>query len=235
MNYHSKKKVNHLLFGPDGNRRWAKENNVSFEEAYDIAAKRVSDVMTWCFEDNLVDELSLWLLQEYNLERSSEHVKPVIKAVMNCITYVAENPIIKEKGLQLRITGELDSFFSVYEGKRNELEKLLEKSEYNKGSVVNILVSYNGSKELDRATKKCIEGGVTPDLNNLSRNWSVSPVTLFFRTGQPDGFNRLSDYFPGIEQARLISTPIYPQNLSKDILYSVIKSFNEIKDSYDKL
>jgi undecaprenyl diphosphate synthase len=225
----------HLIFAPDGNRRWAKENQASFQQAYDIGARKASDVVTWCFQEDMIDELSLWILHEYNLERKAEHIKPLTKAVMDCIAYVSENPIMEEKQLQRRIVGELDSFFSKYEGHRDELDRLLERTREHKGKVVNVLVSYNGSKELIRAAKRCIDDAVSPTLENMSVRWSISPVTLLFRTGQPSGFNRLSDYFPGVEQARLISTPEYPNNLTKGMLQSVIRSYINLKDSYDRL
>ncbi len=228
-------RIKHLMYGPDGNRRYAAEKGISFADAYNIAARRLVDFTRWCFEDEPVDELSLWVMQEYNLDRPPEQIKPITRAIMDCIGYVCKSDIVRKQDIQVNVVGELDRFFDVYDGDMSELNAFLTHVKDNSGRKLNFIFPYNGSKELARAWKRCDEDGIEPTFANLSQRWSIPLVTLFLRSGQPDGFNRLSDYYPGIEQARLISTPTYPQELTQKELHEIIESFLNLKDSFEKL
>ena len=224
--------IKHLLYGPDGNRRYAREKGISFAKAYDIDAKKIVEVVKWCFEDHPVEELSLGILEEYNLERPLKHIKPLKKFVIDFIGYLCKSDVVRNLNLQVRIVGELEKFFEHYKEGKKELNVFLKEVANHQGKKINILSPYNGSKELKRAWQRCNTDGVSPTFENLSLRWSISPVTLFIRTGQPNGYNRLSDYFPGIERARLISTPTYPQELTREELNKIIYSFLTLKDRY---
>ena len=137
-------------------------------------------------------------------------------------------------GLQVRVVGEMDVFFKHYDKGREELDMALDSVNSHIGKRVNILAPYDGYKELERAMQKCIEDRVYITPSNLSERWSIPPVTLFVRTAQPDGFVRLSACFPGIEQARLISTPTYPQDFTEREFYQILDSFLNLKDSSTK-
>lgn len=58
---------------------------------------------------------------------------------------------------------------------------------------------------------------------------------LFLRAAQPAGFVRVSSYFPGQQQARLVSTQSYPHTLSRDELAAIVHRFENLKDSFDKM
>ncbi len=225
--------VKHLVFGPDGNRRYARERGISYAEAYDIAARKVVDATGWWFKNGHIEELSIWALQEYNLERPREQIGPLTRAVMDCIGYVCKSDVVQNNDLQVRVIGEVDSFLDSFEGDKDELSHYLQTVKNHQGKAVNILTAYNGSKELKRAWGRCEKDGVEPTLQNLSSRWSFSPVSLFIRTGQPDGFNRLSDYYAGCEKARLLSTPKYPADLTSDDFDTMIESFRGLRDSVD--
>ncbi len=227
--------IRHLLFGPDGNRRYAKEHGISFEEAYDITAKKIIDIIRWCFVDHPIDELSFALILDYNLNREDTHIIAGLNAAKNFFQYVSESDLLREFNLQLRTVGDLRSLFERYDINTADLDTVLEEGRTNQGKRVNILAPYSGSEELRRAWILCIKDYAEISLENLALRCSIPPVTHAIRTGQPSGIVRLSAYYPGIEQARILSTPTYPQDFTRKELDSMINIFLTLKDSYDKL
>ena len=225
-------KIPHLVYGPDGNRRYAVENKISFQEAYQLAAEKTISLVDWCFEDNLVGELSLWVLQEHNFHRLPEHIEPLIKTIVEYIKDIGDSEVVEKYDLQVNLVGEMDHFVNNH---GDALSDFMGRFSGKNGKTVNVLIAYNGSNELNRAWKKCLSEDIEPNFVNLSKNWSIPPVTLFYRTAQPNGFNRLTDYFPGVETARLSSTPTYPQDLTKKEFTGMIESYMTLKDSYDRL
>ena len=228
-------RIKHLLFAPDGNRRYAENNGISFDRSYYLAAKKCNEIIEWSFTNNLVDELSIWTLSEYNLERPSDELTILNKAVIDSVKDIVESDIVKKLDLKVNVIGELDVFFKVYNDmKREDFENMLIKTHTHKRKNINILMCYNSDKELERAMKICIKDNVKPTFYNLSLRWSFSPIDLFFRTGYPNNFNRLSHLYPGIDQARLISVPTPPQELKEQEFKEILKKFLTLKDRYVK-
>lgn len=229
-------RVKHLLFGPDGHRRWAYLNKKSLKDSYRGTSKTLINIIEWGLsEKGYVDELTLWLHQERNLEREPEEARILVEAVAYWVKDICGSKVVKDLDIQICIIGELDSFSKNFEAEKLEILSDSSKVKGHKGKKVNILVAYNGSKELNRAIQRCREKGLEIDFGNISDNWSIPKLNLFMRTGQPRNFNNISDYFPGIERARLVGTPTYPQELTKKEFDRTIKSFLTLKDSYKRM
>jgi undecaprenyl diphosphate synthase len=229
-------RIGNLVFGPDGSRRWANDHNSSFADAYKLAVRNtVEGVIDWCLDEKgMVDSLSIWAMQEYNFDRPGMQAL-IAKAFVASVEMVCGSKAVTMLDLQVEVVGELDVLFKNYDGKREDFYSPLKRTEDHKGKKIYILGPYNGSKELIRAIHKCDEKRILPTFDNLADNWRIPRIDFFLRTGQPKGFNRLSDYFPGSEKARLASTPTFAQDLTKEEFDSIIHSFLNIEDSYEKL
>lgn len=226
----------HVLFGPDGSRRYAEKEGVGFLEAYKRTSSVVTNVVEWCFEDfHCVDELTLWTLQEYNIDREPTHIEPLMNVIIPSIGMLCASDYVQRHGLQVRLVGELERLFEFGGIEDGLLQKLTQPVRPDSGKILNILFAYNGSKELRRAYQRCVTEGVEPTMENMSARWSISPVSLFIRTGQPPGFNNLSDIYPGIDRARLTSTPAYPPDLTRQEMRRMISAFLGLKDSYSRV
>ena len=148
------KTVKHLVIAPDGSRRYARDKNISLSESYELAARKGADIVRWCFEDNLVDELSFYVLAEYNLKREKDQLTPLLSSIVSGTALVCNSDITSKMGLQVRVVGEMDAFFRHYSRGREELEKALASVDSHIGKRVNILAPYDGYKELGRAMQK---------------------------------------------------------------------------------
>jgi undecaprenyl pyrophosphate synthase len=53
----------HLMFIPDGNRRWAIENNKTFCDSYYKASKKLIKIIDWTFNSKSIYKLSFVALK----------------------------------------------------------------------------------------------------------------------------------------------------------------------------
>lgn len=230
------KRVGHLLFGPDGHRRWAYLNKKSLEDSYRATSKTSTNVIEWSLsESGYVDELTLGLVLERNLERKSEEADVLIDAAVTWVEDVSYSEIVKDLDARVDVVGELDSLSKNYMDSLERILSAVDKVRGHEGKKIHILVAYNDSKELKRALQKCMQKGLEISFGNLSDNWSMPKIDLFMRTGQPRNFNNFSVYLPGIEKARLVGTPKYPQELTKKEFDKMIHSYLNLKDSYKRM
>ena len=102
-------------------------------------------------------------------------------------------------------------------------------------STNSFILSNNADQELQRALTLCQKQGNSINFASLAANWSIEPVDLFLRTGQPNGFVNLSSYWPLIERGRIIGISTYPQRLSHMEFASIIEQFRSLKDSVRKV
>ena len=43
----------HIAFIPDGNRTWARINNIPYKEAYEKGISKIGDILEWCMEKGI--------------------------------------------------------------------------------------------------------------------------------------------------------------------------------------
>jgi undecaprenyl diphosphate synthase len=225
----------HVLFGPDGNRRYAHRTGISYAESYRLLGEKLEAVAEWSIEDSKINTLSLWLLQEYNLQRPGEEVKGLTNFCETFALRIAASPIVTRHAASVCLVGELNTFFARNSLPRELLEEAIRSTQRNGGMRVNLILAYNADSELRRALESCKEDQVEPSFHNICTRWSIPPVDLFIRTGQPDGFVNLSSYWPLIERGRIISIPLCPQEFTKADYRRILHNCRNLKDSIKKV
>lgn len=71
--------VKHVGIIPDGNRRWARQNNIDLEEAYWLAMQKITDCAEVLFSAG-VQSLSVYLLSKDNILRGRDDLQAVVIA-----------------------------------------------------------------------------------------------------------------------------------------------------------
>ncbi len=71
--------VKHVGIIPDGNRRWARQNNIDLEEAYWLAMRKITDCAEALFNAG-VQSLSVYLLSKDNILRGRDDLHAVVIA-----------------------------------------------------------------------------------------------------------------------------------------------------------
>ena len=65
-----KNKLEHIALILDGNKRWAKKNNVTLKKAYKEGLKNISELITNCLKIQ-IPYLTLFALSSENIKRNS--------------------------------------------------------------------------------------------------------------------------------------------------------------------
>jgi len=226
--------VNHLLLGPDANRRYAVKNNLTLIESYGRLMDKLPEVIEWTF--NLpVNELTIALCVEYNLHRPREQVMPFLDAFADGILQLSKTDYIKKNNFCLRPFGELDVFHKVRGKDAYIFDEMIKETETRDGKRINLALAYNQDKEILRAIERCRKDNLEPTFANMESRWSIPPVDLMLRVGYPDGFVKATQFWPGIEQTRMKSHPKTLQELTQEEYTGMINEYLNLVDSYDKL
>ncbi|MBY9007255.1 MAG: di-trans,poly-cis-decaprenylcistransferase [Candidatus Lokiarchaeota archaeon] len=180
----------HVGIIPDGNRRWAKLNNLKTEIGHLNGYKSLKKIL-YNFFDAGIQYLTVYTLSLENaLNRPKDELKYIYKIIIKAIdTIIKEKDTVKNK-VRFRVIGRIELLPDEVKEKVNELHKFTEN--FNK-NFVNLLIMYDGQAEITDAIKKIVEEKINPEeINrNLVKNYLYTPdfpeVDLIIRTGMNDG------------------------------------------------
>lgn len=200
----------HVAIILDGNRRWAKKNNMSSQEGHYHGFTNLESLSDYIFSKG-VKVLSVYAFSTENFNR----VKAEVDYLMNLFVTAFKRYFETQNKNNVKI---------VFSGRReplppkvlNMIDEITEKTKDNTGAIFNICVNYGGKSEIVDATKKLchklLEGKITIDdidqeLFEKNLYNQLPPVDLMIRTS---GEQRLSNfllwqnsyaefYFPEVE------------------------------------
>ena len=176
----------HIAIIMDGNRRWAKENNLPKLLGHKKGIENVENIILWASELGL-KTLTLYALSTENLQREKDELKNIFDLMTN-FAIKNKNKFIKEN-IRLKILGEISKI-------RDDSKKaLLDLEEYTKDCnkiLLQICIAYGGRNEIVRSVKKLQEKNEKITEENISKNLDSNlEPDLIIRTG---GNKRLSNF-----------------------------------------
>jgi len=221
-------KLDHIAFILDGNKRWAKKNNVSLRVAYKEGLKNINNLITNCLELNL-KHLTLFTLSSENIKRKS--VINIFEVIYEEFAFFLEK-IINEKLLKVRVIGSRN-----YLPKKiiNLIDQCEEQTKTNNILNLNFAFNYGFKNEVKNALEKLLNNK-NIDLNNekeireLFFLGNIPDPDLLIRTG---GDKRLSNFI----MYNLIYTEIFFidtfwPDFNKKELIDIINSYEKISRRY---
>lgn len=138
----------------DGNRRWAKENNLPSLEGHRRGSEVFRTISLAAF-DSGVKYLSAYVFSTENWQRTKEEVNYLMKLVIKAVEkYLAD---YQKKGIKLVIVGDRSKL------SREVLESINKTQELTKNNARGTLVlgfNYGGQQEILDATKKIINSSL---------------------------------------------------------------------------
>lgn len=137
----------HIGIIMDGNRRWAKENNLSTKEGHKAGSKNLETIAKFCNKIG-IKYLTVYAFSTENWKRTKEEVSAlmfILKANLDSMLRKADLENIK-----IRVIGEKEN---VPKDIQTRIDKLVEKTKNNTGLVLNIAFNYGGRKEIVHAAK----------------------------------------------------------------------------------
>lgn len=179
----------HVLLIPDGDRRYAKKNNLSLQEAYQKAALTARSLVKWMLVDNDIEEFTFFGLSYANVnKRSLGDLNPILEAQKNIIQKSVDDPFFHKNEIKISVCGEKHLLPKDYQRAIKDIEDATK--DYTKRKF-NLLLGYSGSHDFLRAIVKTIENKKNPTLEDITGNCMINrPVDFLIRTANE---KRISD------------------------------------------
>ena len=221
--------INHLSIILDGNKRWAKNNNIPIIDAYSIGIQKVLDISKELIKKK-IKYFSVFTLSTENLKRASVNI--LFESIFSQFANFLDK-IINEKNIKIKVIGERHNL-------PVKLTKLITEAEnkthHHKNLTLILVFNYGFKNEVISAFKKGYtelqKNNNLQDINfkNLFYLGEIPDPDILIRTG---GFRRLSNYLMyNLCYTELFFTKTLWPDFDKNELENVIKEFQNIKRNY---
>ncbi len=176
----------------DGNRRWAKEQELPTNEGHRRGYEKLKEVMVWSREAG-IPHVIIYGFSTENWQRSETEVG----YLMHIFRFILENEIGKmlEERMRVRFIGDLSRFSEDIQQMMRRMETESEGKEHD--CTLHLAMSYGGRAEIVAAANALVrEGKTTISEENFSQAlWTkgIPDPDLIVRTG---GEKRLSNFLP---------------------------------------
>jgi undecaprenyl diphosphate synthase len=210
---------------PDGNRRWAKKNNIDLERAYWITMQKIGECIDFLFEHG-ASTVSVYLLSKDNIDRARSDLKAVVNSEIRFFEEII--PKLKHKySLMVFHAGEKKLLPEMYNA------SLKKTCDFGNGlgdpfPRLYLCVAYDPFHELVTVVEKKITKPC-----DIIRYLNVPlELDIVIRTG---GDLRLSGFLPlQIKYAELFFEPYYFPEISRERITEIIEYFHKRKRTFGK-
>ena len=182
--------LNHIAVIMDGNRRWAKKNNLSQKEGHKKGAEKLLEIIDWSLE-YAIKYLTVFAFSTENWNRDKEE----INNLMSLIYEYLDNKIdfFMDKNIKLKVIGTKNRIDEKIINKINEIEK---KTSNNKKIQLNVAFNYGGRQEIIDVTKNIAKKIKSHNLNLENINEDTIKENLYYENiPDPDLLIRTGNTF----------------------------------------
>ena len=170
----------------DGNRRWAKANQIDNHDigvsnssrGHRAGAEKIIEFLGWCEEAD-VRVVTLWLLSTDNFKRSEEELAALLQIIGETVDALAAT-----KRWNIKAVGALDLLPDWLATKLSDLKPFR-----SDGVEVNVAISYGGRREIVDAVKSYLAASAEDgkNLNDAAIALDADEISKYLYTaGQPD-------------------------------------------------
>lgn len=213
----------HIAIIMDGNRRWAKKNNLNTAQGHKEGAENLKRISKFANKIG-IKYLTVYAFSTENWKRSEEEVGAIMKLLK---FYILDFFKSYDENIKVNVIGRIGD---LPKDLQKEIRSVEEKTKNNTGLVLNIAFNYGGRDEIVTAvktiTQKVLDGKLKID--DITEN-EVS--NSLYTAGQPDpdllirtsGEERISNFLPWqISYSEFIFTDKYwPEYSNTDLLESI--------------
>ena len=216
-------KLEHLAIIMDGNRRWAKANNLPSYEGHRKGAENLWDIIN--FVQNLkLKFLTVFVFSTENWKRSSTEITFLMKLLNQFLDQTITK--INENNFRVRFIGDLFPFEKKI---KDKIEIIHKSTSLNKGAVITLALNYGGRLDIVSAINQIlIENKHTRvinenDFKKYTLNRDLPDPDLLIRTG---GEMRLSNFLLwDLAYTELMFVPNMWPDFNKLMLESCIEKY----------
>lgn len=206
---------------PDGARRWAKINDISFRKSYKISMDKIYSMLDYLLGEKNIGSIVTYFSSVQNFRRTNDEISMFCEAQNDFLTeYIID--IIEKHDVDIEFSSNLDIIPSyLYE----TILKLKEIKSKKKEKTLYFCIAYDPIKELYNAFSRA------NDISNFPKNLEVPiPIDFIIRTG---GANLLSNFLPVQSgYARLYTVEKLFNDLSFSDIDEIIETFSKTQLKY---
>ena len=209
----------HIAIIMDGNRRWAKKNNLNTAKGHKEGAENLKRISKFANKIG-IKYLTVYAFSTENWKRSEEEVGAIMKLLK---FYILDFFKSYDENIKVNVIGRIGD---LPKDLQKEIRNVEEKTKNNTGLVLNIAFNYGGRDEIVTAvktiTQKVLDGKLKID--DITEN-EVS--NSLYTAGQPDpdllirtsGEERISNFLPWqISYSEFVFTDKYwPEYSNSDL------------------
>jgi len=169
----------HIAIIMDGNRRWAKNNELTTKEGHKAGSKNLERIAVFCNELG-IKYLTVYAFSTENWKRTQEEVSAlmfILKANLDSMLRKMDL-----KNIKIRVIGEKEN---IPKDIQEKIDKLVEKTKNNTGLVLNIAFNYGGRAELTHACREIAAKVKNGEINIEDINEETISKNIY-TAGQPD-------------------------------------------------
>ncbi|KAL1131748.1 hypothetical protein AAG570_011361 [Ranatra chinensis] len=219
----------HVAFIMDGNRRYARKNNVEKLEGHSKGFDKLSEVLQWCL-DLGIPEVTVYAFSIENFKRSEEEVNGLMELARGKFKRILlERETLNEHGVKIRVIGNLSLL-------PPDIRKLVAEVELitkdNNKAVLNVAFSYTAQDEMTYGTNLILNGLANDSISTEDLNLKLFSKCLYTRGSKhpeliirTSGETRLSDFllFQGSCSYLYFADVLWPELSAWDLLWAVFK------------
>jgi undecaprenyl diphosphate synthase len=220
--------LEHIAFILDGNKRWAKKNNINLKSAYKKGLENITDLINNSINIK-IKYLTLFTLSSENIQRQS--VVNIFQVIYEDFSFFFDK-IIEEKKVKIKIIG---SKFNL----PPKILKLIEHCEYetkkNNQLILNLAFNYGFKNEIEQVLQKVkddlsIKLTSSEDIKKLFLLGNIKDPDLLIRTG---GEKRLSNFIMyNLTYTEIFFIETLWPDFKFEELEKIITKYNTIKRNY---
>lgn len=172
---------------PDGNRRWAKSNELSTPEGHFIGSARIIEIIRTSIVDLRIKHLIVYVLTYDNFQKRSETEQDSLLSILR--HWIDEIKEYETQGhIRLNIVGEpSEKIQSVIDKIPNQSDH-----EYSNDNILNVslLICYDGRREIQQAMGKPENMWIKDEVDGVIRTGGTYRASGFctYQTGYADWF-----------------------------------------------
>ena len=218
----------HIAIIMDGNRRWARNNNLDVRLGHKKGAETLENIVKYCNKIG-IKYLTVYAFSTENWKRSKEEVGALMVLLQKYLDDFAKRA--DTENIKIQILGDRENLPN---GLAKGIEKVEERTKNNTGLTFNVAFNYGGRDEIVKAVKNIA-------LNVKNENINIDDITEelisnnLFTKNMPDpdlmirtsGEIRTSNFLPWqlVYSEFYFTDKLWPDFTSKD-LDEAIEEFN---------
>jgi len=140
-----------ILYLPDGNRRFAKKEGISFDEAYYLGGKSLKLLTKFFILEKKFDILIYHVTSDYTFKREDSSLKAIYEAAIKTLEELAKDGFFQKHEISFKVINHIGKLPKRLE---KSIERLSKSSKNSKNGEVIILIGYSLKRDIDYALSK---------------------------------------------------------------------------------